>query len=350
MIYPILVLLIVFLEIFKYQKKDTRLDRIYSNLLWILLVLMAAFRGQSVGTDTPGYTEDYEMMPMLSFYQVSIVKQGYLGYFFPCKFFSLIGAPLWMWFGFVEGLYVYAMYCFVRKYSSDRIYSILIFVTNGLFTFSMAGQKQVMSMALMLLAFIYFTDKKYIKMVLSVLWAATCHSSGLIFLIAFALYPLRHSKLFIFLAVGLPVGIYALSKVFMQQIVALLILSKEGSDHYENYLNLDTTYSPVTLIFYIGAIVLAVLFIKLYWEKYQKEVFFIYFMCFMTCALQSLSAINPTLFRLALPYAPFLMVLLPNTSNSIRSHQRRLFYNYAIWVWHIGYFLITTKQQFEFDF
>ena len=88
MIYPILVLIIVFFEILKSQKRNSHMDAVYSNILWMLLLLMAAFRGQSVGTDTPGYTEDYEMMPMLSFYQVSVLKEGYLGYFYPCKMFS----------------------------------------------------------------------------------------------------------------------------------------------------------------------------------------------------------------------------------------------------------------------
>ena len=101
-------------------------------------------------------------------------------------------------------------------------------------------------------------------------------------------------------------------------------------------------------MFYGGAIIIALLFVKAYWNKYRTKIFFIYAMCVMACALQSLAAISPNLFRLALPYTPFLMILLPNTSNSIHNYQRRLYYNYAVWVWHIAYVFITLNQPFEF--
>lgn len=348
MIYPLLVLLITFLEILKFQKADPRLDRTYSNILWWVLILMAAFRGSVVGADTAGYIEDYEMMPLLSFYQVSVLKVGYLGYFYPCKFFSLLGVPLPIWFGFVEGIYIYSMYKFVKKYSVDNIYSILIFVTNGLFTFSMAGQKQVMSMSLFLLAFLYFTEKKYIKMVLAALWGGACHSAGMIFLFAFGMYIFRNNRFFIFVITGIAIAIYSLSKVFTTQIVMILVASKEGGEHFEGYLDLDTSYTPVTLIFYMGSVLTALFFIVGYWNKFKGEAAFVYGMCIFACSMQTLAGINPTLFRLALPYTPFMMILLPNTASTIGNKQKRLLYNYAVWGWHISYFLLTIQVPFEF--
>lgn len=351
MIYPLLLILIVVFEIVKFHRKQASLDTIYSGLLWGILIFMAAFRASTVGADTPGYIEDYEMMQTLSYYQVSVVKRGYLGYFYLCKFFSDMHAPLWLWFGFVESVYIYAMFRFVKKYSADRIFSIMVFVTNGLFTFSMAGQKQVMSMGLILLAFLYFTEKKYLKMILAVAWGAACHSAGLIFIMAFIIYWIRNSKIFLYVALGVPIAIYALSKIFLTQITAMLVLAKEDSgEHFEDYLNLDASYTPTTFIFYTGAVIMAATFIMPFYRKYKIEGLFVYAMCIMACSLQTMSSINPTLFRLALPYTPFLMILLANTRSTIKNYRLRLFYGYAIWGCHLSYFLFTTKEPFEFSF
>ena len=128
MIYPLLILVIIFFEVRKSQKGEQKLDRTYSNILWWILILMAAFRGPAVGADTLGYIEDYEMMPLLSFYQVSVQKVGYLGYFFPCKFFSLLGMPLPIWFGFVEGIYIKGLNNKMFSLSSRyRSYMIILF-------------------------------------------------------------------------------------------------------------------------------------------------------------------------------------------------------------------------------
>lgn len=348
MIYPLLVLVIILFEVRKTNGLEEKYDRAFSIALWWILILMATFRSASVGADTPGYIEDYESMPMMSFSEIRVRYAGYLGYYYPGKFLSLLGLPYQVWFGFVEGLYVYSLYRFVKKFSKDNIYSILIFVTNGLFTFSLAGQKQVMSMGLFLMAFVLFTEKRYLKMILVALWGGACHSSGLIFIFAFGLYVFRNAKFFVYVALGLAISIFALANVFTTQLVVLLASAIGSGEHFEDYLELDTSYTPVTLFFYIGSVIMAMFFIVGYWKKYKGEGAFTYGMCFMACAMQSLSGINPSLFRLALPFTPFFMILLPNTASTIRNKQKRILYNLAIWLWHICYFLITTKEPFEF--
>lgn len=52
----------------------------------------------------------------------------YLGYYVPSKLFSMLGAPQWLWFGFVELVYAFAVQKFINKYSADKLLSILVFV------------------------------------------------------------------------------------------------------------------------------------------------------------------------------------------------------------------------------
>lgn len=311
--------------------------------------MLAAFRSSNVGGDTASYILHYETMSAISFSQVADYQKSYLGYFYPSKIFSWIGMPCFVWFGFVEGLYVYTLNKFIKKYSQDRIYSVLVFLTNGLYAFSVAGNKQVMSMSLMLLAFLFLTEKKYIRMILAALWGAACHSAGLIFLLAFVLYYFRNIKYFIFIVLGISVTIVISSQTFLRQLLVILAAAKEDSSgHFEMYTDLDTSYTPVTLFFYIGSIIMALFFIGGYLRKFKDEAAFVYGMCFIACAMQSLASINPSLFRMALPFAPFFMLLLPNTAYTIKDRKKRLLFNYAIWIWHISYFLITTNEPYEF--
>ena len=193
-VYIILLILLIIFENIKFQRGKTRLDSYFSNILWCVIVLLAAFRSLDTGPDTAQYAVDYGNLAWMSFPDVAEKFKGYLGYYYLGKLLSLLMMPREIFFGLVEGIYVYALYRLVKMYSTDRIFSILIFITNGLFTFSLAGQKQTLASGLMILAFICFSEKKYIKSILLILWAFTSHSVSLIFLIVFGYYIIRKNK------------------------------------------------------------------------------------------------------------------------------------------------------------
>lgn len=287
----------------------------YCRLVWTIIVLLAALRSNMVGADTYSYMSDYMSMPSYdSFHDLDERYEGYLGYYYTSKVFSMMHIPVQVWFGFIETLYAYALYKLTKKYSKDKLLSILVFVTSGLFMFSMAGLKQVMSMALMLLSFLFFLDKKYKKMLLCVLAAYSCHSVGLILLAVFPLYFLRRKKYFILMVVITGVISYVYGYVFMSTMVDIL-----GEEHFTAYLENDNSYSSVTLIYYCSILGLSLLGYKFYKESDSNMAKFILGMSVLVCTMQSLAGLSPNMFRLALCYAPFLMIMLPNASYYYRN-------------------------------
>lgn len=310
----ILVLRNVVLQMPEGMQRQVLEDK-YCRWAWFIIVLMAALRSDKVGADTFSYMIDYLSMPSYnSFSDLNNRYEGYLGYYYASKVFSMCQMPLQVWFGFVEALYAFALYQFTKRFSKDKLFSILIFVTSGLFMFSLAGMKQVASMSLMLMAFLSFLDKKYIKMVLCILGSYSCHSAGLIFLAVFPLYFLRNRRYFVSLVLTTGIVSYIYGNLFMSKMVDIL-----GEDHFESYLENDDSYTSVTLIYYCVILGLSTLGYNYYKKNDPNIAKFVLGTSFLVCSMQSLAGLSPNMFRLALCYAPFLMILLPNASYYYRN-------------------------------
>lgn len=280
----------------------------YSYVIWFVIILMAALRSPMVGADTPAYISDYIDMSNADFAWIRDRYEGYLGYYYTSKVFSMIGASVQVWFGFVEALYACALFLFIKRFSKDKIFSILIFVTVGLFSFSLAGLKQVMSMSFMIFAFLSFLDKRYFWSILMAFVGFQCHSAGLIFLGVIPLYIIRGRKYFISIVVISAIAMVVYSEMFLS-----IMVDQLGNEHYEAYLERDESYTSVKLIFYIILITLTYLGYKRYYQADANNAKYVFGLSVIVCAFQALSSVSPNMFRLAICYAPFLMVLIPNT-------------------------------------
>ena len=311
--YSILVLLILLCRnsFFSIASIDIRekTENKFCYFIWALIILLAALRSDKVGADTPGYMQDYKNIALMSFSDIFDRWDTYLGYYVPSKLFSMLGAPQWLWFGFVELVYAFAVQRFINKYSADKLLSILVFVCCGLFCFSLAGLKQTFAMAFMLHAFVFFVDKKYKYAVPCLVIAYLSHSSSLMFLPAFALYYIKNYRLYLPVLVASILGLYFAGDTFLMNAVLWF-----GNDHFETYLNFENTYSSVTLIFYVSLLLFSCVGVKTYLKKRPEEAKMAYGYCLMACGLQTLASISPSTFRLAYFYTPFYMVLLSNST------------------------------------
>lgn len=311
--YYILIFLILFCYNLWYSKPKGYLqdksERHYSWFICIVLVLMAAFRSDEVGADTLGYRYEYESLYDYDSFDALVDRYTiyYIGYFGVGKLFHMAGMPVQVWFGFVEAFYLYSLMRLVNKFSMDKVLSLLIFTTIGLFTFSMAGLKQTFASSLMMLAFLFFIEKKYVYTALLVFATYYTHQAALIMLGAFPIYMLRNNKWLIPVIIGICVGIYLYSFMFMETMVSIL-----GNEKWESYLVTDSEYSYVTFIFYTTIILVSYLNIRGYKEAKPKESRLFFGLSALGCALQLLAGVSPSLFRLALLYTPFFMVLIPN--------------------------------------
>lgn len=299
---------------------------------------MAAFRSDSVGGDTFDYRLNYQTMNCFHSIQdiVDRYTYDYLGYYGLSKLFSLLGFPVEVWFGFVEALYLYALMRLINKYSKDKIFSLLVFTTIGLYSFSMAGLKQVLAMSFMMLSFIYLIEKRYWASILLVVFTYYTHQSALIFLGAFPLYYIRKVRYLVPATIILSILMYFYSFFFVETMVEYM-----GNERWENYLVTDSRYSYVTFIFYLVITLVSGLNIKRYHAVNPSFSNLFLALSILGCGIQLLAGFSPSLFRLAYLYTPFMMILLPNAS--FYSKNKKLVRGFLM-ASIIFYFLYTNRN------
>lgn len=338
--YYLLILIILFLYNISHQPQgvNERKEKTYTFIICVILVLMAAFRSDVVGADTPGYRYAYDSLGQYPTFQSLVDRYSilYIGYFGLSKLFYMAGMPVQVWFGFVEAFYLYALMRLVNRFSKDKIFSLLVFTTVGLFSFSMAGLKQTFAMSFMMLNFICFIYNKYWLSALLVFATYYTHQSALIFLGAFPLYYVRKTKWFIPLTILLCLLIYFNSYFFMEKMVEAL-----GYEKWESYLVTDSGYTYVTFIFYTVITLIAFWNFKNYNIADPEFAKLFLGLSTLGCALQLLAGVSPSLFRLAFLYTPFMMILLPNASYYANNRmQVRLMLMGCV----IFYFLYTNRH------
>lgn len=348
MIYYILLVVLILLlrnQVFaiKDQIRRLKFESKCCYVIWFIIVLMAALRSPDVGADTLAYMADYEYLHAMSFADIASRHTGYLGYFYTSKLFSLAGFPLQVWFGFVEALYAFAMILFINKYSEDKLFSILVFVTIGLFAFSFAGLKQVMSMSLMMLAFLQFVEKRYIFTVILIIAAYFCHPAGLIFLAAFVWYYIRGKKYSIYITILSIVLIYIYNQWFMQSMVEAL-----NEEHFEMYITEKSEYSYVTFIFYLSITIMSFVGYRGYVHSRPDDARLSLLFSFFACGLQLLAGISAEMFRLAYLYSPFMMILLPNSCRYTNPNTRSVLQ--VIMIGSIIFYFFYTGRNDGYSF
>lgn len=322
------------------QLRDKTEEKYLRIICWIL-VLLAALRGSSVGTDTITYLSDYYYrIPSFSFSDIinDHFKDAF-GLAVLAKICIMLHLPAQIFFGIVEGLYVLAFYAFTKQYSTDKLISVLFFFTIGLYSISLAALKQTMSMAFTLFFFLSLKDKKYIRTVLFAYIAYICHPASSIFLFGVALYIIRNSKLFYYFLFAIVIVCAFGTSLLWSTMINIL-----ENEHYATYLSDDIYYSNVSLIFYGVLLSFLFLFSKDYRKKKKEESRIMMGIACLAFAVQFIASISSTAFRLSYFFLPFMTVALPNCFNCMGNIELRRLVK-TIVAFMIVFFYIYTNRN-----
>lgn len=343
-VYAIVILFILILRLTLNNNKvgfeDYRRETVCLRVVCFVLVLLAALRGSSVGTDTIAYIQDYEFTRKASFGEVAEHHKIGAGYYWLCKLFSLTGLSIHWWFGAVASFYIYAIYKFIQKYSTDKLVSVLCFFTVGLYTFSLAGLKQTMAMGFVLFAFMQIDDKKYIRALVCGILAYWCHSATSIFLFGIMLYFLRNKKYYYLVLVTLFFIIAVGGSWLWQFSIGLL-----EDEHYSMYAEADNIYSSWTMVFYV--LLLAIMCLP--WRNYaavnSENSRVLYGMTILAVSFQSLATSYSTAFRVAYYFTPFMCILIPNCCRYMKGESSQRMLKITLCAISIFWMLYTGRES-----
>lgn len=314
-------------------------EEMYLRIVCLILVLLAALRGSSVGTDTVGYIEEYHGLSSWSFADILLMKADFPGYYLLAKSCSVLHFPVQVLFGIVEGIYVYSIYKFAVKLSEDKLYTILCFEMIGLYAFSLAGLKQTLSMAFVLLFSLEVTDKNYVRAVLYAIIAYLCHHASLIFLFGVALYFIRNWKIYYWTLAGLVAfSLFGTSSLWTNLIEAL------NNEHYTELYMEDEGYSSTTMIFYGVLLFFQFVFSRNYSILKKEESRVILGMSALAFAFQAFSFVSSAAFRLSFFFLPFMIVGFPNCFHCMHDKEFKGVIKFLVISMIIVFFVYSNKD------
>ena len=311
----------------------------YFRVVCLILIILAALRGSTVGTDTIAYIENYDTMPDLSFREVLYWAADFPGYYLLAKTCSFLHFPIQLLFGIVESIYIYAIYKFINRYSCDKLYSLLCFTMIGLYSFSLAGLKQTLSMAFVIFYYLALTDKKYIRAIIFALVAFYCHHSSLIFLFGVVFFFLRKQRLFY-----VYLSLFALFVLFGTRSIWGDMLSLLGNDHYSELYWEDEGYTTTTMLFYSVCLASIILFGRNYLRNNAIESRIFMAMSILAVVFQAFANVSSAAFRLSLFFLPFMIVAFPNCFNCVGDPNLRKLVKFGVGFMIVFFFIYSNRN------
>lgn len=188
-VYLLLILSIIFLMALDKNGEKLTNDKKRSNCIllfsFILIYLVCVLRDPTVGRDIPGYREAYEWTRKTSFndFEYIYFEKGYL---LLMKICIKLGLSFQGFFAVAYTIILYPIYLFIKRYSTDKLFSAIIYICYISFEFNLTGLRQAIAISIVLLSFIALLEaQKFSKVlyVLLVLIAASFHKSAYIALV-----------------------------------------------------------------------------------------------------------------------------------------------------------------------
>ena len=344
-IYILTFFLMVFMELYNFSKSNlsrNTIDKYVCMVCAMLLIILAALRGVSVGTDTVRYTAAYLKLDQYDYVTLYEQYQDGPGYYILSKIFKDIGCSVHVWFGIVELLYISSVYKTIYIFSKDKAFSFIMFFALGYYSFSLSGLKQTLAMGIGLWAFIYLYNRKNIRFFLLLGLSYLCHKSSLILLAIFIILKFRDKKNFYKILVVL----FAITAVFSSSIISLVINSM-GSERYLVYLDDSNAYAASSTMFlvYLAVFLFALVYnYKKYEAENIREARTILGMAYLGLVALLFAFSIASTFRLSFYFGVFLGILVPNCIYYERNTKNRIIIKTVILSVLLLYFMYVNRN------
>ena len=323
----------------------------FALLVFAPLIWMAVNRGSHIG-DTQTYINTYKQMPdslsQLKAYYESLEKDKWF-YMSEALIRVFISKDYKVCFFLIAVFQAFAIIRIYRRYSTDYLAAIFIFVASGDFVSWMQnGTRQFVAVCICLLAVPWMIEKKYIPAIITIFIASRFHGSALLMIPIFLVCVGKpwNARTLLVLVVTL------LAIAFVSQFTAWLDLALDDTQ-YTNVVtdwqswNDDGT-NPIRVLIYSLPMILSLVSIRYIREENNIIINFCTNMSIVTAGLYLVSMVTSGIFIGRLPiYASLLSngVLLPWEINEVFNESSSL-YMKAI---AFGGFLLLYVYQMHFQ-
>lgn len=358
-IYCTMTACIVFLMLLDKSGGALRHDEKRSNRIlffsFILIYLVCVLRSPSVGRDIPGYEEAYILTKRFAFDNFNYIYYE-KGYILLMKICIRLKLPFQGFLAVVYLIILYPIYLFIKKFSTDKLFSTLIYICYIIFEFDLTGLRQAIAISIVLLAFLALLKApKFPKIlyIILVFVAATFHESAYIALVFLPFVMIRSISLYTVSMVA-TTGISLLLRPYLFSYIKNLFdkdsFSLDAELHIGGNIIFICTLAFFTLFVYQTQIYLNIKKRKVdsskYIEKYNIDIFML--KVFMFGIVLAIFFGNETSARSYMFFVQAIMILIPNLSSQFDSNSRLIFKGVFV-VFFIVFFYFNTLNANNFD-
>lgn len=186
----------IFLNVLYSKKNKTELPGIQLIFLGAILILMSSLRNESVGVDTSLYRNIFLVLGRTHLFDdVPANFARFPGYRLLCRVvYILTGGSYRVMITVISVIIVYGFLKFFYKKSDNYLMSAVYFATLYFFLNSFNSHRQHTAMAIMLLAFLAYDEKKFLKGTFLAALAVSFHNVSIIMCIYLILSKVKWTK------------------------------------------------------------------------------------------------------------------------------------------------------------
>ena len=181
--YYLLIIVISMQGIFCLKKNNG----IFLFITFLELLFISGFRNWNIGNDTLAYVNVFVATTSSVDMSLSYMENGYLLF---NKFLGLFTNNPQSFLVITSFLIIGGSLLFIYKYSKFTFLSVLLFVILH-FSTALTMIRQEIALVIVLMGFIFVVKRQFIKFLLCCLLATTFHTSAIIALVWYFLYPLN---------------------------------------------------------------------------------------------------------------------------------------------------------------
>ena len=187
---------LLFLLCILYALNQKRNNKKYLMFMFITLFLIYALRNIQVGRDISGYQEVYMLSKQKNLTDFNYVyfEPGYTLFMGLC---SHVGISFQWFLVLTSFIILFPVYLFIKNYSEDYIFSVVVYVCYIFFEFNLSALRQAIATSIVLCGLhILFSRKKFpvLQYLFFVLLATTFHQSAALSLIFVPLFFFKNYK------------------------------------------------------------------------------------------------------------------------------------------------------------
>lgn len=340
----------VFFILFLYVAiKGEKKEKIVAIIGAVILFLLAALRAESVGIDVKNYIAFYEKNALYSWEELqkrissdTVNLKDPVYHYTGWMFSRLFKNPQW-WLSAIALIYSIAVGKLIYKESQQTAISLVMLVSLGFFNISLSGLRQTIAMSILIFAYPFLKERRFIPFAILVFVASRYHLSAIAF---FMVYPIANKKLGIYHIViaGVALIVFYAFKGWLLEFLNTVL----GSERFEGYTSGNASQLTMS-----GFAIQTVCFVfGLYYYKRMIEDdernLVLYNLSFVGWVFQLFSSFIAEFFRISMMFSIFNIILIANAASMEKEHRSRNILQIVVALVFVLYMLRDDGLRYQF--